>query len=249
VDIGIVVPTLGERPEYLNSALRSIRAAGDAFIVLVSPKPIPSVDSLIDSWVQDPKVGLSGAVNAGEAAMPESVKFFNWLGDDDMIIPGSLERLREVLLANPKSSFAFGSSEYIDSEGKVFWLNKSGSWATWTLRFGPNRIPQPGALIRRSAFHAVGGLNTALGWAMDLDLFLNLLRVGRGQFVGQVVSRYRWHADSLSAGQIEKSVRESAIVRYSHAPRILRWISIIWEKTQTSVALRLGSSLNRKSRV
>jgi hypothetical protein len=33
--VGIVVPTIGQRPEYLPLALKSIREAGNAYILLV----------------------------------------------------------------------------------------------------------------------------------------------------------------------------------------------------------------------
>lgn len=35
--VGIVVPTLGERPEYLLECLQSIRKAGRAHVLLVAP--------------------------------------------------------------------------------------------------------------------------------------------------------------------------------------------------------------------
>jgi hypothetical protein len=33
--VGVVVPTIGQRPQYLESTLSSIREAGDTFVVLV----------------------------------------------------------------------------------------------------------------------------------------------------------------------------------------------------------------------
>ena len=37
IETGIVVPTLGTRPEYLEQCLLSIRHAGGAFINIVTP--------------------------------------------------------------------------------------------------------------------------------------------------------------------------------------------------------------------
>ena len=40
-EIGIVVPTLGTRPEYLAQCLKSIRGAGTALIHIVMPISVP----------------------------------------------------------------------------------------------------------------------------------------------------------------------------------------------------------------
>ena len=87
--IGIVVPTLGTRPDYLNQALRSIRSAGDCHITVVTPKPEFITNNfsaeLFDDVVEDPNNGLAQAINAGMYSLPSSVKFANWLGDDDLL--------------------------------------------------------------------------------------------------------------------------------------------------------------------
>lgn len=243
--MGIVVPTLGARPDYLKQCLTSIRAAEDAFVVLVAPGSFDSIPlknaGLIDLFVEDPKSGLPQAINAGFSALPSNIEFINWLGDDDLLSKGSLLQTSQALDADENLHFVFGSCNYVDPEGRVIWANRSGQWAIPLLRFGPDLIPQPGALFRRSSFEAVGGLDSRFGLAFDFDLFLKLSKLGRGRFLDQTLASFRWHPESLSVEFRKKSVAEASAVRISHLPKLLRPISFIWELPVRQATLFAGS--------
>jgi GT2 family glycosyltransferase len=249
--VGIVVPTLGKRPDYLEKCLRSIRSAGDAHILLVGPSTLNTValqsDSLIDSFVADAGVGLASAINQGINALPASVEYVNWLGDDDILKPESLATSSEVLDSKSNAVMAFGSCEYIDDQGSVVWINRSGPWAVPLLRFGPDLIPQPGALFRRPAFEAVGGLNSELGWAFDFDLFIRLSKLGKLQFMNQTMAQFRWHPESLSVEHRKLSVAEASKVRISHLPSWIRPISFIWEYPVRQATLIAGKRVTAKA--
>ena len=248
--VGIVVPTLGERPDYLEKCLSSVRAAGTAHIVLVAPASFNS-DSLrskglFDSLIADEGTGLPGAINTGIQSLPSSVDYTNWLGDDDLLTPGSLLVTEQLLDLNSDSAMAFGACDYIDSEGDIVWRNKSGHWAVPLLRFGPDLIPQPGALFRRSAFEKVGGLRADLGWAFDFDLLISLSKVGKLRYVNKTLGQFRWHPQSLSVEHRTKSVLEASEVRVSHLPKALRPISPLWEYPVRQATLIAGKRLTAK---
>lgn len=232
-EIGIVVPTLGLRPEYLEQSLRSIRRAGRAQVYLVSPATFDSKDllqqGLVDFVLSDPGGGLAAAINFGVAALPESAKYVNWLGDDDLLRPGSLDATSAALTSDPLVVAVYGACDYIDKDGSVIWTNRSGSWARSILRFGPDLIPQPGALVRRSAFEAIGGLSNSFGWAFDFDMFIKLSKKGELKYVPSVLAAFRWHPDSLSVGQRKKSVMEASQVRKAHLPGPMKFVSELWE--------------------
>jgi GT2 family glycosyltransferase len=249
--VGIVVPTLGKRPDYLEKCLRSIRSAGDAHILLVGPSTLDTVrlqtDSLIDSFVLDAGGGLASAINQGINALPSSVKYVNWLGDDDILKPESLAISSEVLDSKSNAVVTYGSCEYIDDQGSVVWINRSGQWAVPLLRFGPDLIPQPGALFRRSGFEAVGGLNSEFGWAFDFDLFIRLSKLGKLQFLNQTMAQFRWHPESLSVEHRKHSVAEASKVRISHLPSWLRPVSFIWEYPVRQATLIAGKRVSAKA--
>ena len=250
--VGIVVPTLGTRPEYLLQCLRSIRSAGQAHILLVAPadyNPGALIESgLIDEKVDDPRLGLSEAINAGIRALPKEVEFVNWLGDDDLLTEGSLHLSEGYLAQNPEAVMVFGACDYIDSQGAVIWTNKSGPWAVPLLRFGPDLIPQPGALFRRDAFDRVGGLKAQFNWAFDFDFFIELSKIGKLKYLGTTLACFRWHPESLSVEHRKMSVHEASAVRVSHLPIWLRPISILWEYPVKQATLWAGIRVTQKAR-
>lgn len=245
--IGLVVPTLGTRPEYLIQCLESIRGSGPAFVLLVAPEEFnPEVlfeNELIDACVSDPGQGLPAAINAGIASLPQEVEFVNWLGDDDLLTRNSLTEVGAVLDADTNIAMVFGSCEYIDSEGNPIWKNKSGQWAVPLMRLGPDLVPQPGALFRRSVFDSVAGLDPSYKWAFDFDLFLKMSKKGHLAFLDRTVAKFRWHPESLSVEHRRSSVMEASKVRTSHLPRLVQPLSVIWELPVRFATLIAGNRM------
>jgi hypothetical protein len=155
--------------------------------------------------------------------------FIGWLGDDDLLTPGSLEASSLALQQNPRASLSFGGCEYIDSRGHVIFTNRSGQWAASILPFGPQLIPQPGSLMRRESYLKTGGLDTDFGLAFDFDLLLKLKRLGTLVFVPKVLARFRWHPTSLSVKQRMRSVTEASRVRRNHYQGFARLVWWLWE--------------------
>jgi len=231
--VGIVVPTIGQRPEYLPLALKSIREAGNPYILLVGNKGFDAssflAEGVIDQYLDEQDPGLAAKINYGFRSLPKDIRFINWLGDDDLLTKGSLDTALERITREDSPVLVYGGCEYIDPAGKPIFTNKSGSWAVPLLRFGPQLIPQPGALYSREAFEKVGGLSQDFGWAFDFELFFSLSNVGKAVYVPKVLAKFRWHPGSLSVSRRAESVKEASQVRVSHLPKILRPVSFVWE--------------------
>ena len=247
-EIGIVVPTRGTRPDYLRKCLESIRLAGKSYINLVAPSDFDSAPlvsaGLVDQVTADPKSGLSDAINAGMKAFPERINLANWLGDDDILKPGTLETLAAEF-CEPSIVLVYGHCDYIDDSGQKMWSSPTGQFAAQILRFGPDLIPQPGALFRRHAFEKVRGLSADFGWAFDFDLLVKLSKVGKLKFVPVTVSGFRWHSDSLTVRARWKSVGEASKVRRTHLARVLRLLSFLWEVPVVLATYLAGIRVNR----
>jgi GT2 family glycosyltransferase len=248
--VGIVVPTLGKRLGFLSESLNSIRGASEedsTFVVLVAPSGFNSdpyiENELVQKFVDDPGAGLASAINAGFAAMPEEVEYINWLGDDDLLSVGSLDQTTSYLDKNPKSVMVYGGCDYVDPTGKVVWKNKSSRLAVPILRFGPDLVPQPGALFRASIFAAIGGLDPKYSWAFDFDLFIRFSKVGRIGYINRTLASFRWHPGSLSVAHRRNSVNEASRVRVSHLPKLLKPISFIWESLVRWATFIAGNKL------
>lgn len=242
--VGVVVPTLGKRIDYLVQALMSIRDAGDCVVYVVSPQPDElqtRIDPMLyDRILADPGRGLSAAIDHGLRELPVSVKYVNWLGDDDLLVPESITVARSVIEVDDSISLVFGGCQYIDDEGNELWLNKSGQWATTLMRFGPQLVSQPGALFRRDRYEEVGGLCPQFEFAFDLDLFIRISRIGKSKHIPTTLAKFRWHEDSLTVRGRSRSVAEASAIRIAALPRLVSLFSFVWEVPLRVLIWRIG---------
>lgn len=229
----IAVPTLGDRPAFLERSLASI--AGQSVpvdIVIVAPDR-PEVRSIAQAvgaaFVVDPRQGLPAAINTAIATAGPAHAYVNWLGDDDLLEPGSLARTTAALDTNPQATVAYGACRYIDEDDRELWVSKAGPWATRILGWGPDLIPQPGMLVRASAWQAVGGLDESYRLAFDLDLLLRLRALGPLVDVGAIVSSFRWHGTSLTASDRSTNLAESERAKRAALSRNARRWAWTWE--------------------
>ena len=248
--VGVVVPTLGRRQDYLLQSLRSIRESGSSYIILIAPRGFNSIylmnQGLVDEVQEDPQSGLPSAIELGIRSLPEHIEIITWLGDDDLLEPNALNLFEEELKNNESLSMIFGRCKFINEDGTVFDESRLGRLAVPLLLFGPDFIPQPASAFRRRSFVAVGGFDPNLKLAFDLDLFIKLSRIGKVKFVDFLAASYRWHSKSLSASNKAASRSEGRKVRASHLPPVLRFLSFFWEYPQELLA-RLTNRLDRMS--
>ncbi len=249
--IGIVVPTLGEREDYLRLSLKSIREAGIAYVSVVAPVSFQNnqilIDFSVDQFVIDPGTGLVNAINKAINELPEDISYVNWLGDDDQLAPNSLELSKAKLDADPRILFSYGQCKYINANGSVVGTNKSGKWASKLIFVGPDLIPQPGALIRRSSLAEIGCLDDNYTHAFDMDMFIKLLKKGKGIYLDQWVASFRWHSGSLSVKTRKKSVAEASKIRRQNLPVGIQSIAIVWEMPLSLIVFAMGYLVNFKS--
>lgn len=240
----IVIPSLGRRVDYLQQTLQSIADQQvEVDVAAVLPRSAAEARELCTSFgarVLDDPGSMSAAVNIGLMSATQDHVFGNWIGDDDLLLPGSLRTTIDALDRNPGAVLAYGHCEYIDEQGRRLWVSKAGPLAPWLLPWGPDLIPQPGALFRLGDFKAVGGLDESLRFAMDLDLLLRLK--SRGQFVDvrRPVSAFRWHATSLTVSDRAASLAESEAVKRRYLPGYLQPLAPMWE-APVRLATRLAA--------
>jgi GT2 family glycosyltransferase len=247
----IVVPTMGTRIRYLDRCLASVRSQSvPADITIVAPD-LPEVRELADrhgaGFLVDPG-SQTKAINVGIDHAAPHHEFVNWLGDDDLLEPGSLEATTSALDRQPDAVVAYGACRYIDEDDAELWISRAGPWATRILAWGPDLIPQPGMLVRTDAWRKVGGVDESYRFAFDLDLLLKLKAIGHLVDVGQVVSSFRWHADSLTVGDRTTNLQESERAKRAALGPTGRRLAWLWEGP-VRVATRVAAhEVNRRAR-
>ena len=251
--VALVVPTLGERPQLLRLALASIdRQSLPVSVIVVAPDAASEAAAIAREFgatvVADPG-GLVASINAGvdHCLTNPGIEFVGWLNDDDLLEPGSMQYVLDVLDDDPRTVVAFGACRYIDADGRELFVSKAGTWAPRILTWGPDLIPQPGMLVRADAWRTVGGLDASYRLAFDLDLLLRLKRIGRLTYCGEIVSSFRWHPDSLTVDDRDRNLRESERAKREALPAILRPVAKVWEFPMRMAITFAAARVTRKA--
>lgn len=250
----VVLPTLGDRTDTLRETLQSVKAQRrDVALTLavVVPSGATEARALAAEFgalvIDDPKTGISAAINLGLAARTDEA-YYAWVGDDDVFREGGLATLMALLEADRSAVLCYGGCDYIDPQGRTIAVSNAGRLATFLLPWGPDLIPHPGTMIRLDDLQAIGGFDTSLKYAMDLDAFLRLRSKGRFLYTRRSVSGFRWHPDSLTVANRSASSREAELVKRRHLPAVLRPVSGLWQypiRWASALAARLVNARAR----
>lgn len=244
--------TLGQRSDFLRQTLQSIRDQGvPVDVVMVAPLTAEGITETAGEFgaqlLADPG-SLPTAINLGMSAKSPWHEYVNWLNDDDLLEPGSLRATIKALDTNRVATVAYGACRYINEQAQELWISKAGPWATRVLAWGPDLIPQPGMLIRSSAWDQVGGLDTSFDLAFDLDLLLKLKKLGPLVDTGVTVSSFRWHADSLTVDDRGKNISESERAKRAALSPAMRKFAWLWEPPVRIATKLAAGEVQRRAR-
>ena len=221
--VAVVTPSYNTGP-YVGAAIRSVLEQDHPHVdcvVLDGGSTDGTVDVLKSfgprlRWVSERDRGQSDAINRGFAQTQGEI--LGWLNSDDTYAPGAIKTAVEYLWTNPDVAAVYGDAHFIDAEGKFI------AKCVHVEPFNRHRlfhysdfIVQPTAFVRRSAFEAVGGIDTSLHWCMDYDLWLKMAQKGlKIAYLPQHLANYRWLADNKTAtgGWARLREMENVVARY-----------------------------------
>ena len=227
--VTIAVPSYNQG-RFLQDALTSIFDQGlpvEAFVADAgstdcSLDVIKTFETRLVGWRSHADRGQAAAINEGIAR--GTAPYVGWLNSDDTLLGGGLKRLVDALERQPHAPAAYGKVwNYVEATG--------ARQPVWVEPFSERRlalrciVSQPGTLMRRSAWEAVGGLDDSLRMAIDYDLWWRLYKnFAPLEFVDEFVALNRDHADTKTNTQRQLHYREAmAIVRKYHGRVPLKW--------------------------
>ena len=170
-------------------------------------------------WVSEPDLGQADAINKGFRQSGGDV--LGWLNADDLYCDGALSLVAREFEADPHLMMVYGDAYHIDAEGKFLDKYHNSDFRVEALALGCF-ICQPACLFRRELFETVGGLDTHLQYALDLDLWI---RFGIAQksnpswkfmYLPRVLAYSRMHRQNKTLCRREESLREIASVVRKH---------------------------------
>jgi GT2 family glycosyltransferase len=231
----IIVATLGERPS-LKAALISIAKQEiiDLEVKIVCPlQKIEKVQGIAQAClpsnfelIQDVGKGLSAAINQGYEAQGD-FEYFCWLNDDDELTAGSLERSTDSLDANPNFYAVVGTLGYIRKDKSKIVRNRVTRLNILVTKIGPNIIPQPGSLVRRNSIGEARLLNEKYKYAMDLDMWLRIMKIGKIGILKETQAVMNWHQDSITVSNRKKASIEAFQIRLRNSQNLFRKLLVI----------------------
>lgn len=180
--ISVVIPTYN-RARLLPRAIESARNAGSDLEVIVVDDRSTDDTAKICAQISgiryvrlNNNLGLANARNVGIAE--SSCEFVAFLDDDDLRLPGSLDKQLHMLAADDRIAFCYGQALIGDARrqlptGEIYPLRCPQGDIFWDL-LEDNFIPMPSVLARKSSLVNEGAFNTALKLIEDWDMWLRL---------------------------------------------------------------------------
>ena len=159
-------------------------------------------------WETHANMGQTATINKGWSMT--SGEIITWLNSDDTYLPGAVSTAVEYLVANPEVGIVYGDTLTTEADGTPFGRSKPlppfdyrefvGSWE--------NTIVQPSSFIRRSVIEKVDMLDPKFYYFMDWDLWLRAGLYFKIAYIPEMLSTYRFHAESKTVAQAKKAAPE-----------------------------------------
>ena len=202
-----VVPVKGKRP-YFAEALASLCAQGMG----------DELEIIVQDGDVEPDNGQSDALNRGFAKARGEWLF--WLNADDILLPGALKAVAEMIRKKPDAQWIAGNEVYIDAKGRVVSCAIGCGWHTALYRHAVPHVYGPSSFFRRELFEKVGGCDLSLKYCMDWDLWIKFAKAGVGfeRINAYLWAQRRWNG-SKTQRRLDKAEKRGSGMRYIRCSR------------------------------
>lgn len=171
---------------FLEEAIRSILTQDlpdkveliicDAASTDNSVEVIKKYERHISWWCSEKDGGQSAAFNKGFARAHG--RFLTWLNADDVLLPGTVQRLADAMNANPDCEWYVGGCLWLDPEMRVLKCVRARSFSEMRLECGLVSAWGPSCFFTNKLLQAVGGVDERFHYMMDSDLWLKFANAG-----------------------------------------------------------------------
>lgn len=134
-----------------------------------------------------------------------------WLNSDDMYLPGALRRV--VQAYEQGHEFFYGHVFIVDSDDALLRKRVAIPATLDDLYYGCYIIPQEATFFSQRLYRASGGLDPALQYAMDYDLWLRLACLQPPKCLDTFLSCFRYHRNQKSSRRPDLYTQEVQMAR------------------------------------
>ena len=203
--ISIVTVSFNQR-DFLRDALESVLSQGypDLEYIVVDPGSTDGSRELIESYsariahmVFEQDRGAADGLRKGFALASGDILGF--LNSDDLLEPGSLQRVADTFRDHPECDIVMGNGNVVDGEGRPVRHVTSRDFTVNRYFYGGTQFLQQSTFFRREAYLNSPGLNPQNRTCWDGELFVNMLHRGANiRYLNVDLSRFRIHSQSIS---------------------------------------------------
>jgi glycosyltransferase involved in cell wall biosynthesis len=178
-----------------------------------------------DVVASEPDQGQTDAINRAFARMGGS--FVGFINGDDVLAPGSAERVARYFEDHPHIDLIYGCVEWMDAQGQVTGFHRgridslSELLDVYNVWWGTRQWVQPEVFFRRSLYERVGGFDCRYHLAFDYDFWVRCMLAGaRIAHTPAITARFRVHAaqKSSAADRAADEIRDIVQRHLSNAP-------------------------------
>ncbi len=144
-------------------------------------------------FVSAPDDGQADAIAKGFAR--SSGEIMAYLNSDDLLAPDALHFVANYFESHPDVDFIYSHRCTVDENDRVMWYwvlppHSNSVMKRWDF------IPQETCFWRRSLFEKAGNIDPSYHFAMDYDLFVRFMNLGRVRRVNRFLGAFRQHSES-----------------------------------------------------
>ena len=121
-------------------------------------------------WVSEPDKGQSNAFNKGFAKARG--RFLTWLNADDVMLPGTIAKLKVAAEKHPECEWFVGGCFWLDPEMRIVNCGRGRPFSEIRYREGNVSVWGPSSFFTKRLLDSVGGVDERFHYAMDTDLWL-----------------------------------------------------------------------------
>lgn len=231
-DFAIVIPNYNQS-HFLPWALESLRHQSAPFnLALMDGGSSDNFQVVADAYSDiiahlesGPDGGQSAAIKKGKAIIPGDI--VSWLNADDYYFPGALDKVSSFFERNPTIDVVYGDAVHVTADG--FFL----SYFPPVQSFNPKDLArscficQPACFVRRKVYERIGGIDAALKYTMDWDLWHRLSLAGaKFHYLHELLAAVRYYPGTKTMSGNGRRYREIWRIerRYGHRLLPFSWL-------------------------
>jgi glycosyltransferase involved in cell wall biosynthesis len=163
-------------------------------------------------WVSEKDRGQSHAINKGFQHATGDI--FAWLNSDDYYEPGALQTVADYASRFPDTGVFVGHGRKVNVSGEQVYYKEPGqlTFEEMCQWLSGGNFMQPSCFFRREVWEQAGPLDESVHIALDVDLWLKMVKKAPFMKIDKLLSTATMHPDAKTAAFRNRMVVDCALV-------------------------------------